>query len=88
MSKVVDLLDWAIDTIREKVMFGRDELGAALSRELRAKGVMLGAKKYILQLEEELEKEKKVVDAMASFVIPSGLESLRVRRIEERKFHD
>jgi hypothetical protein len=34
-------LNWAINTIRDKVMFGRDELGAALAREMRSKGVML-----------------------------------------------
>jgi hypothetical protein len=52
-------LNWAINTIRDKVMFGRDELGAALAREMRSKGVMLDAVKYIEELHEIIEGYKK-----------------------------
>lgn len=52
-------LKWAINTIRDKVMFGRDELGAALAREMRAKGVMIDAVKYIEELHEVIEGYKK-----------------------------
>lgn len=47
-------LDWAINTIRDQLLFGRDEIGGARARELRAKGVMLDAVKYIKELEERL----------------------------------
>jgi hypothetical protein len=50
----LETLEWAINTIRDKVMFGRDELGAALARESRAKGAMLDAKKEIEKLRAAL----------------------------------
>ncbi|NBX97518.1 hypothetical protein EBQ81_01460 [bacterium] len=52
-------LNWAINTIRDKVMFGRDELGASLAREARAKGVMIDAIKYIEELHEVIESYRK-----------------------------
>jgi hypothetical protein len=57
MKDTVANLNWAINTIRDRLMFGRDELGAALARETRAKGVMIDAVKYI----EQLERENKII---------------------------
>lgn len=57
MKDIVTNLNWAINTIRDRLMFGRDELGAALARETRAKGVMVEAVKYI----EQLERENKIM---------------------------
>jgi hypothetical protein len=53
-NDTLETLEWAINTIRDKVMFGRDELGAALARESRAKGAMLDAKKEIEKLRAAL----------------------------------
>lgn len=47
-------IDWALDTIRHKESFGMDELSASLSRERRAKGVLLDCK-------ETIEKQKKEI---------------------------
>jgi len=47
-------IDWAVDTIRDQLMFGRDALGAAKSRELRAKGVLLDCKEDFTSLQSEL----------------------------------
>jgi hypothetical protein len=54
MSDTLEHLEWAINTIRDKLMFGMDELGAARSRESRAKGAMLEAKKEIVRLRAAL----------------------------------
>ena len=54
-------LEWAIDTIREQVMFGMDDLGAAKSRERRAKGVMIDACEYIKDLEAQIKKAESVI---------------------------
>jgi hypothetical protein len=54
--KIKDKLLWAIDTIRDKLMFGRDELGASLARESRAKGVMIEAISEIEKLEKKLQE--------------------------------
>lgn len=53
-NNMLSKLDWAINTIRDQLLFGRDELGGAKARELRAKGVMLDAAKYIKELESKL----------------------------------
>lgn len=57
MKDIVTNLNWAINTIKDKLTFGRDGLGAAIARETRAKGVMVEAVKYI----EQLEKENKIM---------------------------
>ena len=57
-KKVIEHIDWAIETIRERVMFGLDALSAALSRERRAKGALLEAKKHIIELEKEIANLK------------------------------
>jgi hypothetical protein len=60
MTDVIQHLNWAIDTIRDQLKFGRDELGAAKAREMRAKGAMLAAVKELQKKDETiaaLEKE-------------------------------
>ena len=52
----ISKLEWAINTIRDQLLFGRDELGAARARELRAKGVMIDAIKDIEKLKAENKK--------------------------------
>lgn len=53
MIDIKEKLLWAINTIRDKEMFGLDELNASLSRERRAKGSMLDAVKAIDELEKQ-----------------------------------
>jgi hypothetical protein len=65
-SDIIIHLNWAINTIRDKVMFGRDELGAALAREMRAKGVMIDAVKYIEELHEEQQAAQRGFASTAS----------------------
>lgn len=43
MSEVTENLQWAMDTITYNQSFGLDALGASLSRERRAYGVMMDA---------------------------------------------
>jgi len=63
----VSKLEWAIDTIREQLLFGRDELGAAKARELRAKGVMMDAIEEYKKLEEKIMSlELKLKDTQRS----------------------
>lgn len=52
----LEKVDWAINTIRDQVLFGRDELGAAKSRELRAKGVLLDVRKHVIDTNIQLQK--------------------------------
>ena len=54
-NDILSSLDWAINTIRDRVMFGRDELGASKARELRANGVMIDAVKEIKKRDEAIE---------------------------------
>lgn len=54
-NDILSSLDWAINTIRDRVMFGRDELGASKARELRAKGVMIDAVEEIKKRDEAIE---------------------------------
>ena len=62
MSDTLDHLEWAINTIREKLTFGMDELSAARSREHRAKGAMIAAKKELEALRLENERLKRQLD--------------------------
>jgi len=64
---IVKTLNWAIDTIRDKQMFGQDELGAALSRERRAKGAMIGAVKEIESLKSALLEVARINDEHHDF---------------------
>ena len=52
-------IEWALDTIRHKETFGMDELNASLSRERRAKGVLLDCKKTIEKQKKEIEELKE-----------------------------
>lgn len=54
-NNILSSLDWAINTIRDQILFGLDELGAAKARELRAKGVMIDTVEYIKELENSLK---------------------------------
>ena len=55
-DEIINLINWAVNTIRDKEKFGRDELSASRARELRAKGVLLDCKKYILNDEEDSDE--------------------------------
>lgn len=52
---ILEKIEWAANTIRDKLHFGREELGAALAREARAKGVLLDCSIEITNLREDLE---------------------------------
>ena len=52
---IEERIEWALNTIRDKETFGLDQLNASLSRERRAKGVLLDCKKEIQQLKQQLE---------------------------------
>lgn len=54
MSDILDTIEWAINTIRNKERFGLDDYGAALARERRAKGVLIDAKEEIARLQKLL----------------------------------
>lgn len=63
----LEKLQWAIDTIRNQEMFGRDELGASLAREKRAKGVMLDTIKFIEeQMAKEIQETKQMLETQNS----------------------
>jgi len=71
-SAMEEKLMWAINTIRDRLLFGRDELGAALARELRAKGVMLDAVKTFRAMDkenEELKKENTKYESCLKFIL-------------------
>lgn len=57
--KTVEILSWAINTIRDQLMFGLPELQASRSRERRAKGAMIGARRYIVNIENYIESIKE-----------------------------
>jgi len=61
VSDIIEHLEWAIETIRNKSMFGLNELGAARARESRAKGAMIKAVKEITKLKEALREAAEVV---------------------------
>jgi hypothetical protein len=73
-------LEWAIDTIREQLLFGRDELGAAKARELRAKGVMIDACKEFKELEEKLKVAEKSFEDEVSMHNQEWLEHEATKR--------
>lgn len=52
---ILDKIEWAIQTIRDQLLFGIDEFGAAKVREIRAKGVLLDCKEEITRLKKALE---------------------------------
>lgn len=62
MSDILESIDWAKNTIKDRLMFGMEDapLQAAYSRERRASGVLLKCRKEITHLTErvkELEAE-------------------------------
>jgi len=56
---IIKHIEWACDTIRHKDRFGLPDLQAAYSRERRAKGALLEARKEIIKLREELKDAKE-----------------------------
>mgnify|MGYP000029424415 CR=1 FL=1 len=58
MTDILDEIEWAVDTIRDRLMFGMEEapLQAAYFREKRAKGILIDCKKEIEKLRSELNK--------------------------------
>lgn len=67
VEEIIQAIDWARETINEKLMFGQDEPSAGFSRERRACGVLLECKKFIEQLKEELKKERECVDILLKY---------------------
>lgn len=61
MSEILEQIEWARNTIKDRVMFGMDGLQAAYSRERRANGTLLSCKQEILKLRCRLtESEGKL----------------------------
>ena len=52
---ILESLEWAIDTIRQKLQFGMDRFSSPIMRESRAKGVMIEAVEEITKLKKALE---------------------------------
>lgn len=81
--EITEHLNWAINTIRDKVMFGRDELGAALARETRAKGVMIDAVKYIQTLEKEIIFYRHQLEYAAKILEDVQADKAELRKVLE-----
>lgn len=58
MSDIIEKIDWALDTIKNRYEFGRDEEGGKFAREIRAAGVLKDCKKEILRLNEQIKQLK------------------------------
>ena len=58
--KTSESLEWALNTIRDKLQFGLDESQAIVCRERRIKGVLIDALEEVKEMEEELEKYRGV----------------------------
>ena len=69
---IISKLEWAIDTIRDQLLFGRDELGAAKARELRAKGVMLDTVKEVKLLQSQNEIYRKALEKISNDRCPDS----------------
>lgn len=53
-TDILEHIEWARQTIKDKEMFGLDPLNASFSRERRANGALLSAKQAIEELRKEL----------------------------------
>lgn len=53
-TDILEHIEWARQTIKDKEMFGLDPLNASFSRERRASGALLSAKQAIEELRKEL----------------------------------
>jgi hypothetical protein len=62
MSDIITKIQWARNTINDKLMFGLDDLNASLSRERRAKGVLMDCEKEINKLEQQLKEAESVIE--------------------------
>lgn len=56
MSEIIENIDWAVNTINSRLMFGMEDapLQAAYSREGRAKGTLIECKQEIKNLRKLL----------------------------------
>lgn len=60
-------ISWARNTIESRLLFGLDELGAALTRERRANGVLMDCENHIQALESQ---NKKLVELVKMVIDP------------------
>ena len=68
MNEILSLIDWAVNTIRDRELFGRDELGAALARERRAKSVLLDCKEEIEKLHKENLRLREIIRESKEYI--------------------
>lgn len=61
----LEKIEWALDTIRNKYNFGLPDVDAGISRERRAKGVLLDCKIEIIRLKRENAKFRKALERIA-----------------------
>lgn len=81
MKDILSKIDWAIDTIRDQLKFGLSDLDAVLSRERRAKGVLIEAKEEITALKEELKRERSCVDEVERQELDEEYPSTRISKM-------
>ena len=67
-TDVLEMIEWAKNTIAEKDMFGMDEINAGRYGELRARGVLSECKKEI----ESLRKDREKLVAVLSDLVLEG----------------
>ena len=76
--EILKSIEWAVNTIREKLMFGMHEapLSAAFAREMRAKGVLIKCSNIIREQQakiDELEREnKELVETLERYANPES----------------
>lgn len=75
IEKILERIEWASNTHKEKLMFGRDELGASIAREHRLHGTLIESKKFIIAREQELQKTRDQLEK-AEKVISELIEAM------------
>lgn len=61
IEEMLETIEWGLDTSRNKLMFGLDELNAAKSRERRLKGILLDCKNSFKELEQQLKQKDELI---------------------------
>lgn len=62
MSDILEAIEWARNTIKDRLKFGLDDLNAARSRERRASGVLISCKHEIIRLQGQVGILKECVE--------------------------
>ena len=65
MSDILQTIQWAEDTIENRLMFGMDDLNAALVRESRARGVLSECAEVIKSKDQGIQRLKDALRDMS-----------------------